>query len=291
MSLLRLLAAGRTLIGANNSGSRYRETRQRLLPKFASGRGDGTAARWDYKTTPQGDKASDAVRQPIEVSPGEMVPRPAPHSQSAVPMKSSAAEDKLDAQERRRPAGCRVSASGLIRRGMAAVGGLGALIVRPRNKLTGKPASRASRNVVQGELSLDQVKVVRNDLSQDELEVVPVKSTVAAAIAPVLGSGANRSHVDGAQNRAQDAGQDKSECAGRGKSAAPKSRPHPPSSVRHGGTGPSPVPEARAEHASSLGESGPGEFRTLRGPEAGEQSSARTEWGRATNRLCAADKL
>ena len=38
-----------------------------------------------------------------------------------------------------------------------------------------------SREPLQGELSLDKVKVVRNDLADADLEVVPAKSAVRSA--------------------------------------------------------------------------------------------------------------
>jgi hypothetical protein len=43
-----------------------------------------------------------------------------------------------------------------------------------------------SKPAVQGELSLDRVKVMRNDLSDADLEVVPVKPSMAAAVAAVV---------------------------------------------------------------------------------------------------------
>ena len=50
------------------------------------------------------------------------------------------------------------------------------------------PCQRAMEpmlNGVQSELSLDAVKVLRNDLSDADVEIVPVKSrTVAAEVAP-----------------------------------------------------------------------------------------------------------
>jgi len=51
--------------------------------------------------------------------------------------------------------------------------------VRPK---TVKPAiPRFTKPAVQGELSLDRIKVVRNDLSDADLEVVPAKVPSAAA--------------------------------------------------------------------------------------------------------------
>ena len=49
------------------------------------------------------------------------------------------------------------------------------------------PATRSAQGPVQSELSLDSVKVVHNDLSDADVEVVPIKSrTVSEATVPVL---------------------------------------------------------------------------------------------------------
>jgi hypothetical protein len=49
-----------------------------------------------------------------------------------------------------------------------------------------KPAIPAfEKPAVQGELSLDRVKVMRNDLSDADLEVVQAKPSMAAAVAAV----------------------------------------------------------------------------------------------------------
>ena len=49
------------------------------------------------------------------------------------------------------------------------------------------PATRSAQGPVQSELSLDSVKVVHNDLSDADVEVVPIKSrTAGEATVPVL---------------------------------------------------------------------------------------------------------
>ena len=54
-------------------------------------------------------------------------------------------------------------------------GKLGAMLFRPSSKAMKVAVSRPERLPVQGELSLDQIKVVRNDLSDADLEVVAAK--------------------------------------------------------------------------------------------------------------------
>jgi len=55
------------------------------------------------------------------------------------------------------------------------------LVARPSRKASKPAISRFSKPPVQGELSLDRVKVVRNDLSDADLEVIPARSKLASA--------------------------------------------------------------------------------------------------------------
>ncbi len=65
-----------------------------------------------------------------------------------------------------------------------------AWLSRVRTKRPRAAIPQFSKPPVQGELSLDQIKVVRNDLSDSDLEVVPAKSpTIAAPSTPVSTGG------------------------------------------------------------------------------------------------------
>ena len=57
--------------------------------------------------------------------------------------------------------------------------------------------SRPTRLPVQGELSLDQIKVVRNDLSDADLEVIPAKLLAGQAGAASALQGTDRAMVGG----------------------------------------------------------------------------------------------
>jgi hypothetical protein len=126
MSLMRLLAAGKSLVGGRDAAGRYRLSKHAALPKFITSKKPFAVARVE-------------ARPPRPVIP-QKPPRPVrPLIQKLNPLSF-----------------------------LAAV------------KLAPKPAHTAfPKAPVQGVLSLDKVKVVRNDLSDADLEVVPVKSSVA----------------------------------------------------------------------------------------------------------------
>ena len=126
MSLLRLLTAGRSLIGLKES-ARYREAGPRALPKF------------ELKMQP-----SRPASEP-DTSPEPSVAAPLP------------ARGIGDAQ----------SPSGWFARWAAKWR-------RPKSSAI----PRFNKPLVQGELSLDRVKVLRNDLSESDLEVVPARTAV-----------------------------------------------------------------------------------------------------------------
>ncbi len=144
MKLLRLLTAGKSLVGLKNSESRYRFSRQHLLPKFPMRENPFRAT-----VMPEaGCMCASTTAIPAEESPREAsqsVPQTDPTT--AQPAESLARKwvSRLRAlRGQRNPAGARGTAS--------AAGGSGP---------------------VQIELSLDSVKVLRNDLSDTDFEVVP----------------------------------------------------------------------------------------------------------------------
>ncbi len=146
MSLMRLLTAGKSLVGIKDTQSRYRIMDERLLPKFAS---KANPFRGTTKPGPA------LVSAQIAGSTPEQQPRPVSPSGQGV---------SVNRPERSRwLAGLRR----LLRRGEAP----GAKSAIPR----------FNEPMVQPELSLDAVKVVRNDLSDSDLEIVPATAQPAAA--------------------------------------------------------------------------------------------------------------
>jgi len=165
MSLVRLLTSGKSLIGFQDSPNGYRVTQQRLLPQFGPARNQ-----FSSKAESNGGQAQGLS---LQANGGEGASK----------------------------AGRGVSSSG----GMAAAGSVGgqgfpgvwwhraaALFNLVRAKLGGwfgaargkvvKPAiPQFPKPPVQGELSLDRVRVVRNDLRDADLEVVPAGERAARA--------------------------------------------------------------------------------------------------------------
>jgi hypothetical protein len=150
MSLLRLLTTGK---------SRYRMTSQRLLPQFGS--------------------AQNPFKDREKARP--------PNAEGCAPSETATGTDTTPAQSPTKPAAAPVSGPGPVRALRARVGvllsgwkaKLTGLLARPRAQKPKSAILRFTKTPVQGELSLDRIKVVRNDLSDADLEVVPAKRSAA----------------------------------------------------------------------------------------------------------------
>lgn len=171
MSLLRLLTTGKSLVGIGDSETRYRVTRQRLVPRFGPAENPFCA------------KAKTSSAQPDKgTAAGEASPlgreKPTNSLCGLVPA-------VLVGSQRRPLAGMLRSRGTALWHAWA--GRLGALLFRSRGKAAAVGVLRTTRLPVQGELLLDRVKVVRNDLSDADLEVIPAgmasgRGAVASAV-------------------------------------------------------------------------------------------------------------
>jgi hypothetical protein len=176
MSLLRLLTAGKSLVGVKESEGRYHLSRQSRLPEFNAKRNPfrGTAR-------PEGK----APAKPADQETAMVAAAPAPEPQAA----KAAAETPG-----KRPAA--PFGGGFAARGSGVASWVRQRLARMFNKpgraaarsvAAAKPAPTAAKRPMQTELSLDAVRVVRNDLSDSDLEVVAVKP--AAEKTPATGTG------------------------------------------------------------------------------------------------------
>ena len=149
MSLLRLLATGKSLVNVRDTESRYRLTSQRLLPQFG-------LTRNPFSSPGRAEQPTVAPPRPTAKS-GDLSPRAGVGSHTWTLWPKAAG--LLSA--------CRQKLSLLI-------------AVR-----FGKPARpvvlRLPKRPVQGELSLDRIKVMRNDLSDADSEAATVRTKPAPA--------------------------------------------------------------------------------------------------------------
>ena len=139
MSLLRLLSAGKSLVGSKDPNTRYEMGDPRAMPKFISAKNPFRSK--EKKTATEQKAAMPKV-------PTVNCPEPA-------------------AEQNQSPS----DGPGKLRAGQKLKSFLGLFSVRRT-----KPAiPEFTRPAVQGELSLDAVRVVRNDLSDADLEIVPAR--------------------------------------------------------------------------------------------------------------------
>ena len=159
-----LMAAGKCLSAIEDGDSPYRETRDRLLPNFSLDHG----ARSTRGSGP-------------EVVPGGLWPAAAPRTAGSGPgdhgANAPAATHPEPAAPGRGAVGNAVEAASWFARLR------GFFFRRPEVSVPRLPAM--TRRQVQGELSLGEVKVVRNDLKDADVEVVQFRPAAAPAHTPL----------------------------------------------------------------------------------------------------------
>ena len=184
MSLARLLTSGKSLVGLKNSTSRYRMRSKNLLPKFGSDKNPFSAMP-EAEPLPATQTPANSIPR-YQMTPAELaaarlkdttpLPAAAP-LQSVAPAKSAAKLTELFGAMKR-----------FLKQGMERWKLVGRRLKPFARVPQRKPQARAAaliadpaREPVQGELSLDRVKVVRNDLSDADVEIVPAKQSVKPA--------------------------------------------------------------------------------------------------------------
>ena len=178
MSLMRLLSAGKSLVGVKDNGSRYRMGNPGMLPRFGSQK--NPFAR-EQKGNAENDGAgptrapNQSVTNHAPIQPSTEVPRAA-SPQPAVPRQQG--EDlirntlrKSSLQKKVRiPRAWHVALRPTL---TAWAKKIKTAMLRQQGTPRRKVITHASRKPVQAELSLDRIKVVRNDLSDTDFEVIP----------------------------------------------------------------------------------------------------------------------
>jgi hypothetical protein len=143
MSLVRLLTAGKSLVGIQDLKSRYRSVDPRAMPKFGSEKKVTTNIARESEAKPS------AAKSDVETSTANVQQTP------------------VTARK--------VHGSGWVSQWGSKLGSL----VSQKPKPARSAIPRLNGVPVQGELSLENIKVVRNDLSDADLEVVTRKMAPA----------------------------------------------------------------------------------------------------------------
>jgi hypothetical protein len=171
MSLVRLLRAGRSLMDLKGSAGVYRMRSKNPLPKFGSPRNPFTAPAKPETPAPA---PPDSSSPPIyRLSPAEL---------AAARLKETRRLPDLAPGDNPKPAAPRAARPPRLPRWVGYwTRRLNPLAWRRSDRQpTARPAVlRDGKSPLQGELSLDNVKVVRNDLSEADVEIVPAKPAAA----------------------------------------------------------------------------------------------------------------
>ena len=139
------------MVGIQDSKSRYRSVDPRAMPKFGSEK-----------------KVSTDIARESEVKPSVA--------------KSNVESSKTDVKETPAPSARKSRGGGWVSQWGSKLNSL----VSQKPKPTRSAVPRFNGVPVQGELSLDNIKVVRNDLSDTDLEVVTRKTTPEKSATPKL---------------------------------------------------------------------------------------------------------
>jgi len=150
MSLMQLLTVGRSFGSVEDGPSPYRMIQENLLPKF------GAADRSEMKRPP--------VEASVAAGPSD------PRGPAGWPDAPKRSETKMNATETQVQA-----APGASAPPPPHAYPLGRWTIM-RNPFHRRAAAPKSPSLVQGELSLDAVRPVRNDLNESDLEVIPARA-------------------------------------------------------------------------------------------------------------------
>lgn len=171
MSLLRLLTTGKSLVGVKCDESRYRLTSQRLLPHFGPAKNPFSS-----------ESSPDPVQTDRRVA-GDCGENGDSGKRCSVPSSSGGPTAALRRGSNDRTTFGSARGHGFVEVLRLRVAALlcgwttrqCGLLGRLRGKATKPAIPQFTKQPVQGDLSLDKIKVVRNDLSDADLEVVAAR--------------------------------------------------------------------------------------------------------------------
>ena len=193
MSLLRLLTAGESLVGLKQPTSRYRLSEPGALPKFGSERnplarvpvrtrtqGDPVQVQSQGLMTSEGTKREAVSREPASFARGDAKIQPMPSAVvSAKRQETTPASKSANEGRSKKIIGLRRTFESAGKALKQARTLLPAKIRAGAKEKRSFPAPRP----LQGELSLENIKVVRNDLRETDMdwEIVARKAPKKAA--------------------------------------------------------------------------------------------------------------
>jgi hypothetical protein len=179
MSLGKLLTSGKCLVGLQDAEGRYEMRTKNLLPKFGSDKNPFS------RTKPQSLQSSVVEKIPTiarTMTTAEI---------TAAQLKETKRLPVVTAIKTTEPMISKVAlparALGWLKEWTKQARLLSGKF-RRRSKTTPPAALPSGKAPVQVELSLDKIKVVRNDLSDGDLEVVPVKISVKSKTEAIVQS-------------------------------------------------------------------------------------------------------
>jgi len=152
MSLVRLLTAGKSLVGLRESENRYRLSSQRLLPRFEPKKnpfGSGSHPQTEASEKPAEPAVAESMTTAASVTPAPMTQTEPVSAPQPVPPTGS-----------------------LLSRLWQRSSVLGLFSARGKRPASIRPEAK---RMLQAELSLEAVKVVRNDLSDSDVEIVTAR--------------------------------------------------------------------------------------------------------------------
>ncbi len=164
MSLLRLLTAGKSLVGLKSSEPRYLLSKPQGLPRF-------NPKKNPFRATTLPDSVQSAPAPAVRNESCK------PECANPQPVKLSSQESPLAVASKRASAG-RAWCIGLLQRAT------GSKRWAASQNCAKGPKRRSSRPMVQPELSLEKVRVMRNDLSETDLEIVHAKPAIEPEVNP-----------------------------------------------------------------------------------------------------------
>jgi len=171
MSLMQLLAVGSSIRTIKDEPSRYKMRQQHPLPKF------GRAARSETKMP----DAVEAQSRPVVEEQRAPVSQPEPQVK----------KNEMNALHTPPPAPSRAAMNTTP---LSSAFPLGRWTRLRKNPFGPRPHRQSVTPPVQGELHLDLVKPVRNDLSDADLEVVEAREPAPAAQESAEGRSIDESH-------------------------------------------------------------------------------------------------